>query len=817
MAVKTLFDLVSGALPFHFTPQTLRQYAREELWKANEREACEQALRLCPQLNWQAYLENYPDIKKAGVDPVSHFLENGIFEGRRLSVWSAPPEKVKNHPKVTIIVANYNKELWLEHCLNSLINQTLKEIEIIIVDDASTDESRSIIARLASADRRIKPILFAENRGPHLARKAGVAAATGQYIMFLDSDDYFQWNACAIAYGRAVRGFDMVTSGVEVLRLRECDLAVARHMYDWMNGGAERVYNGLDICESMFVKKAPNHAVVSKIFEAQLTKAAFATMADLEIRSGEDVYEMVALAAHARTMLKIPDKIYNYRMGVGRGVTSDPAVFAKSALEATRIAGPLKELTQASGMGRFCDPLLEDIGLRACDTLINSVPPEEITAYFDVMAENLGIAEAIRLLQKYEGDHYEAMADKFRHYRDRAPEQKTIRTVGIMLTRVASGGITTVVNVLIAGLLDAGYAVTVFVHYASDNDRVIDNRARVVYLGTSGDIYKEFSNAQGLINAFALNPVDVLLIHQAIYKMLLFQNILLKYLGIRIICFVHEAFYHELLFPGNYWDIQKRTAMLRGCESVVVLSEADELYYRNQGVNAVYIPNPVPRHMSAASPPTGGANTIAVIGRLGERVKDVGSCLEILREVIRERPWTKMVFIGSFLDKSAEASFYARAQDLGVQNNIQVTGWQSDAGHLIADAALLLSTSRMEAFPMGITEAQALGRPVVMFDLPIAAAVDNPAIIRVAPGDVKAAAREVVTLLSDDVRWRELSVIAQEKMRKFSPDKYLSQIIAHLNTFSASSPVTYYTPEDYNVVMRTLGFYSGNLPPWHKK
>ena len=95
-----------------------------------------------------------------------------------------------NNPKISVIVPVYNVEKYLGECLDSIINQTLKEIEIICVNDGSTDNSLSILKEYASKDIRIK-IIDKENEGLGYTRKVGLNNATGEYILFCDSDDYY--------------------------------------------------------------------------------------------------------------------------------------------------------------------------------------------------------------------------------------------------------------------------------------------------------------------------------------------------------------------------------------------------------------------------------------------------------------------------------------------------------------------------------------------------------------------------------------------------------------------------------------------------
>ncbi len=97
--------------------------------------------------------------------------------------------------KVSILVAVYNAEKYLAQCLNSLMNQTLEDIEIICIDDASTDDSLAILHTYAQQDKRIKIVEMPQNSGSAKARNAGLKVATGDFVAFVDSDDWVSADA----------------------------------------------------------------------------------------------------------------------------------------------------------------------------------------------------------------------------------------------------------------------------------------------------------------------------------------------------------------------------------------------------------------------------------------------------------------------------------------------------------------------------------------------------------------------------------------------------------------------------------------------
>lgn len=100
-------------------------------------------------------------------------------------------------PLISIIIPVYNVEKYLRKCVESVIGQTLKEIEIILVDDGSSDNSGSICEEYAKNDSRIK-VIHKENGGVSSARNVGLDNAIGKYIMFVDADDSLEYNAADI-------------------------------------------------------------------------------------------------------------------------------------------------------------------------------------------------------------------------------------------------------------------------------------------------------------------------------------------------------------------------------------------------------------------------------------------------------------------------------------------------------------------------------------------------------------------------------------------------------------------------------------------
>ena len=107
-------------------------------------------------------------------------------------------------PMVSIIVPVYNVAPYLRQCMDSLINQTYRNIEIICVNDGATDESGAILAEYAAKDSTIK-VISQKNAGLSAARNVGFSFATGDYVMYVDSDDWIDLETCETAVAIAVK------------------------------------------------------------------------------------------------------------------------------------------------------------------------------------------------------------------------------------------------------------------------------------------------------------------------------------------------------------------------------------------------------------------------------------------------------------------------------------------------------------------------------------------------------------------------------------------------------------------------------------
>lgn len=153
-------------------------------------------------------------------------------------------------PQVSVVIPVYNTEAYVEEAVRSIMNQTLKDIEIIIIDDGSTDNSLSVIKELASEDNRIE--WFTQtNMGQSVARNVGLQKSTGEFVYFMDSDDILVDDALESCYYNCVQNnldftfFDAITITYKGLACND---------YNRQNQFPDQIYSGIEILNVMLNK-----------------------------------------------------------------------------------------------------------------------------------------------------------------------------------------------------------------------------------------------------------------------------------------------------------------------------------------------------------------------------------------------------------------------------------------------------------------------------------------------------------------------------------------------------------------------------------
>lgn len=215
--------------------------------------------------------------------------------------------------KVSVIVPVYNVEAYLEKCLDSLVNQTLKEIEIIVVNDGTKDNSQKIIDRYAKKYKNIHSYIK-DNGGLSDARNYGLTKASGEYVAFVDSDDYVSKDMYQRMYEKAVSGnFDMVV----------CDLNYVYENSDVIKRAYSNVPNDTTDIKKAMINIYP--AAWNKIFKKKLFKH------DVRFKKGvwfEDVEFIYRLLPYVKSIGVVNEPFNQYLQREGSITKSvDPRIY----------------------------------------------------------------------------------------------------------------------------------------------------------------------------------------------------------------------------------------------------------------------------------------------------------------------------------------------------------------------------------------------------------------------------------------------------------------------------------------------------------
>lgn len=210
-------------------------------------------------------------------------------------------------PAISVIMPVYKVEQYLAECLDSVLAQTMKDIEIICVNDGSPDDSQAILEAYAARDPRIK-VIVQENAGPSAARNTGVRQATGEYIYYVDPDDVIEPNTCEVLWQHIeATQADIVVFGMD-------DIIENPSTDPWfihVSSPREVFYAAFDPYALLYEPGAFPFTWRNIYRRGMLLKHGIEY--DESLRLGEDVVYQFTAFPHARRIQFIPDKLYHYR------------------------------------------------------------------------------------------------------------------------------------------------------------------------------------------------------------------------------------------------------------------------------------------------------------------------------------------------------------------------------------------------------------------------------------------------------------------------------------------------------------------------
>lgn len=208
---------------------------------------------------------------------------------------------VSQNPKISVIVPVYNVAPYLRASLESVQRQSLRELEIICVDDGSTDDSLSVLQAIAAEDARVR-VLTQRNQRQGAARNKGLAEARGEFVLYFDSDDFLTERSCELLYEAAVR----TESDIAAMSIRR---EKARRHYWIVRFDEERIYEAMqEKFDAAHIP--PQFSTVNMLYRRDWL---LSTGIRFEERvQYEDVMYSSQVMAAARRLVTVPEATYRY-------------------------------------------------------------------------------------------------------------------------------------------------------------------------------------------------------------------------------------------------------------------------------------------------------------------------------------------------------------------------------------------------------------------------------------------------------------------------------------------------------------------------
>ncbi|GAA3906730.1 glycosyltransferase [Microbacterium invictum] len=671
-------------------------------------------------------------------------------------------------PLVSIVIPVFNDADVISSALDSCLAQTLSAIEVIVVDDASTDDTTAIVERYAAEDPRIRLIRQTINASAYQARRVGILAANSEHLLFLDGDDELNEQAAEVALAKAnATRADLVQFGVEIVHRDGHTGGRFESRLQPRHGSL----TGLEVLRNLFPIDSPAQGQLWKyLFRRQLLADAYALMpADLVLPRVNDLPIAFLAAALATRYESIPDRLYRYHFGRGgsgqkvhdletasfyagavRSVDSiEPAVgqIARSAADPDLILATYASVRRAI-IGYTTHYLAEHTRTDLLE---------------DVLGELYTRASARDIVQST-AQHWPGDLDTLAaHPGGIALSTRPARNILLATNHLRTGGISGVVVSQARVLLDAGYHVTIAAREPGSDRSLLPSGVTFAEVAATSlrVAVTEWSEV------CARHEIDLVIEHQWQYSTS-WQAFALaaRAEGAATIGWSHNFAGRSLLLGLGALENAPRYFPLMS--HLVVLSPLDVAFWKLRGMPRVsYLPNPPSSLLleggvvsTPKDAPQGRRLELIWWGRLQERTKRVTELVDVAEHLERMGVNFRLRIVGpNWRDMSAER-LNAAARERGLEQRVQAVGPLRGADLIAAidSSDIFVSTSVIEGYPLTIPEAQSRGLPVAMYELPwLTLAAGNEGVRTAAWGDAAALARVIGDLGQDREQYTAMS------------------------------------------------------------
>lgn len=808
-----LLNLIANALPADLPMDEIIALAPEELWEEAPDEAAIQALSSHPRINWEAYLNHYPDLKAARVDLCPHFIRNGIFENRKLISWHPlkKPEK-ENAPLISVIIANYNNGLYLAHCIASVSQQTLGNIEIVVIDDASTDNSVQLMLMAAKKDQRIRLLQNSKNLGTYLTRKIAANQAQGRYLLFLDSDDWLSSDACERLAEVMNAGYDIVAFAFKFIITSNYIQCSPEQLEKQFSGGEYQIYNSQEMIEQIFTKKSIRWNLCGKIFLRELVVSAFEDIPEGRYTMAEDTLSMLGIARLARTLYKIPDTLYYYNYGQG---ISAPEIRKSDFKRYLNLGNTIKAIGAYAAKHKL-NIDFNTINRMHCHSSIwkwlTTVPDESLTYYYELLKSQYGFDTLLSLLMEYFSNlnNLVILAEKLKKcIPDTTPIRPDIQHVCLIVSRNICA--LQHASRMAAWLASNHLQITILGDERCFESELFPANAEVASLMPTSGMYAEMHGRMSDLTKYLKDSKFDLAIHMAeddncqLWDMLLLHHYLIPVIAVNL-----QDFSYDFMPNVDIYAKKRKTSAFSCAQSVICVSRSQEAYLRSLGINGQYLflESTISIHKGRA--PSKHLTRIGIMANPGEAAAQMEDCYQIFKVIRRQAPGLRLLIFGQPANRKVLETHRQRIKALELGESVELYPASGDISEQLTQCDVLISTAHNMSYDNGVSHARSLGIPCVTYDLPDYHRMEDQGVISFPQGDHVALSNYLSILIKNPEEWQKIQQLAAKVSTKAGQENELSSFIAHIHNFQSYSNISPYMKSDYYNLFNYSSTYALN-------